>query len=125
MDFVSRTFDFNPGERSIVIGEIGVNHNNDRDTLFKLLDAGSLAGCDIIKLQRFKAEDEIAQSAPTTEYQVKAGEGESQLEMAKKLELPDQLLIEAYEYTAGVMAQNMLANFWVSAVWAESKSTTG
>lgn len=98
MDFISRKFDFNPGERCVVIGEIGVNHNNDRDTLFKLLDAGKLAGCDIIKLQRFKAEDEIAQSAPTTEYQVKAGEGESQLEMAKKLELPDELLIEAFEY---------------------------
>ncbi|MBT8435516.1 MAG: N-acetylneuraminate synthase family protein [Gammaproteobacteria bacterium] len=98
MDFVSRKFDFNPGERCIVIGEIGVNHNNDRDTLFKLLDAGSHVGCDIIKLQRFKAEDEIAESAPTTEYQVKAGEGDSQLEMAKKLELPDELLVEAYEY---------------------------
>lgn len=98
MDFVSRRFDFAPGERCIVIGEIGVNHNNDRGTLFALLDEGIEAGCDIIKLQRFKAEAEIAQSAPTTDYQVKAGEGESQLEMAKNLELPDDLLIEAYRY---------------------------
>ena len=98
MDFVSRKFDFKPGERCIVIGEIGVNHNNDRDTLFELLDQGAAAGCDIIKLQRFKAEAEIAQSAPTTEYQIKAGEGESQLEMARKLELPDELLNEAFEY---------------------------
>jgi len=98
MDFTSKKFDFSPGERCIVIGEIGVNHNNDRGMLFELLDRGVEAGCDVIKLQRFKAEDEIAQSAPTTEYQVKAGEGESQLEMAKKLELPDELLIEAFEY---------------------------
>lgn len=98
MDFVSKHFDFGPGERCIVIGEVGVNHNNDRSMLFELLDRGVEAGCDIIKLQRFKAEDEIAQSAPTTEYQVKAGEGESQLEMAKKLELPDELLVEAFEY---------------------------
>jgi sialic acid synthase SpsE len=98
MDFVSRKFDFKPGERCVVIGEVGVNHNNDRDTLFELLDRGCEAGCDIIKLQRFKAEEEIALSAPTTKYQAKAGQGESQLEMAKKLELPDELLIEAFEY---------------------------
>ena len=54
MDFVSKEFSFLPGERCVVIGEIGVNHNNDRAMLFELLDRGAEAGCDIIKLQRFK-----------------------------------------------------------------------
>lgn len=98
MDFTSKQFDFRAGERCIVIGEIGVNHNNDRDTLLQLIDAGVAAGCDVIKLQRFKAEAEIAESAPTTEYQANAGEGESQLAMAKKLELPDPWLLEAFDY---------------------------
>lgn len=98
MDFVSKTFDFNPGERCVVIGEIGVNHNNDASILFELIDRGVEAGCDIIKLQRFKAEEEIAETAPSTAYQKKAGVGDSQLEMARKLELPDELLIQGYEY---------------------------
>ena len=98
MDFDARQFDFAPAERCVVIGEVGVNHNNDRDTLFRLIDAGVEAGCDLIKLQRFKAEEEIAVTAPTTDYQVKAGEGESQLEMAKKLELPDAWLVEAHAH---------------------------
>jgi N,N'-diacetyllegionaminate synthase len=98
MDFVSKKFDFKHGERCIVIGEIGVNHNNNEETLFKLIDEGVKAGVDIIKLQRFKAADEIAVFAPSTEYQRNAGVGDNQLEMAQKLELPDELLKKAYEY---------------------------
>ena len=64
MDFISRQFDFKPGERCIVIGEIGVNHNRQEDMLFRLIDEGIAAGLDVIKLQRFKAEEEIATSPP-------------------------------------------------------------
>lgn len=98
MDFVSKEFSFKDGERCILIGEIGVNHNNDEATLFRLIDVGIESGLDIIKLQRFKAEDEISTLAPTTQYQVDAGEGDRQLEMAKKLELSDELLKKAFDY---------------------------
>lgn len=98
MDFVSKRFDFKPGERCIVIGEIGVNHNRDENLLFKLLDAGIDAGLDIIKLQRFVSEEEISTFAESTAYQKNAGQGDSQLEMAKKLELPDEWLVKAFDY---------------------------
>lgn len=98
MDFVSKKFDFKEGERCIVIGEIGVNHNRNKELLFKLIDAGIEAGLDVIKLQRFVSEEEISAFAPTTNYQQVAGEGKNQLEMAKKLELPDEWLVEAFEY---------------------------
>ena len=98
MDFVSQQFSFRPGERCIVIGEIGVNHNRREDMLFRLIDEGIAAGLDVIKLQRFKSEEEIASFAPSTDYQKKAGEGDSQLEMARKLELPDEWLVKAFEY---------------------------
>jgi sialic acid synthase SpsE len=98
MNFISNDFSFLPGERCVLIAEIGVNHNNDEATLFKLIDEGIRSGVDIIKLQRFKSSDEIAESAPTTEYQEEAGVGKSQLEMAQKLELPDHLLVKAFEY---------------------------
>ncbi|MGB4114926.1 MAG: N-acetylneuraminate synthase family protein [Polaromonas sp.] len=98
MDFVSKQFDFRPGERCIVIGEIGVNHNRQEDMLFRLIDEGIAAGLDIIKLQRFKAEEEIASFAPSTNYQKNAGSGDGQLEMARKLELPDEWLMKAFDY---------------------------
>lgn len=98
MDFVSKQFDFLPGERCIVIGEIGVNHNRQEELLFKLIDAGIEAGLDVIKLQRFESAEEISTYAGSTAYQKKARQGDSQLEMAKKLELPDEWLVKAYEY---------------------------
>jgi N,N'-diacetyllegionaminate synthase len=98
MDFVSKQFNFLPGDRCIVIGEVGVNHNGREDLLFRLIDEGIAAGLDVIKLQRFVAAEEIASSAPSTDYQKKAGVGDSQLEMARKLELPDPWLVKAFEY---------------------------
>jgi len=98
MDFVSKQFSFAPGERCIVIGEIGVNHNGSEDMLFKLIDAGIDAGLDVIKLQRFISEEEISTFAPSTDYQQKAGQGDSQLAMARKLELPDAWLAKAFDY---------------------------
>lgn len=98
MDFVSKAFDFKAGERCIVIGEIGVNHNGQEDMLFRLIDEGIDAGLDVIKLQRFISEEEISTYAPSTDYQQKAGQGDSQLAMAKKLELPDEWLVKAFEY---------------------------
>lgn len=98
MDFVSKQFSFKPHERCIVIGEIGVNHNRREDLLFRLIDEGIDAGLDVVKLQRFNSEEEIAAFAPSTNYQQKAGEGNSQLEMARKLELPDDWLVKAFEY---------------------------
>jgi len=100
MDFVSRTFDFNDEDECIIIGEIGVNHNGSRKMLFELLDEGIKAGLDVIKLQRFKAEEEISIHAETADYQKKSRAGDSQLEMAKQLELPDEWLVEAFDYCA-------------------------
>lgn len=98
MDFVSKQFKFAPGERCIVIGEIGVNHNRNEEMLFRLIDEGIAAGLDVIKLQRFISEEEISTYASSAEYQKKSGAGENQLAMAKKLELPDEWLVKAYEY---------------------------
>lgn len=98
MDFVSKHFDFKPGDRCIVIGEVGVNHNCDANILFQLIDQGIAAGLDVIKLQRFNSALEISQHAALADYQADAGMTENQLKMAQDLELPDDLLVKAFEY---------------------------
>ncbi len=98
MDFVANQFEFNPGERCIVIGEIGVNHNGDADLLFKLIDEGIAAGLDVIKLQRFNAALEISRHAALADYQAEAGMVENQLTMAQALELPDDVIVKAFEH---------------------------
>jgi len=39
-------------ERTIVIAEIGINHNGDLDIAKKLIDVANTAGCDAVKFQK-------------------------------------------------------------------------
>lgn len=98
MNFISKDFKFNKTDKPVLIGEIGVNHNKDRDLLFELINQGVQSGVDIIKFQRFNASLEISTFANKTSYQKKTSTEKSQLDLAKKLELPDKWLIDAFEY---------------------------
>lgn len=82
----------------ILVGEIGVNHNGDEETLFKLMDSGINAGIDVLKFQRFISKDEISKHAPSTNYQLVNQQAEKQLEMAESLELTDEQLWKAKRY---------------------------
>lgn len=73
-----------------ITAEAGVNHNGDLKTAFKLIDAAAAAGADAIKFQTFKAEQVVTSAGEMAAYQKKnIGKTESQLEMLKKLELPE------------------------------------
>lgn len=89
--------------RCFVIAEAGVNHNGDLPLAMKLIDAAVAAGADAVKFQTFRADKVIAPVAPKADYQIAmTGDHDSQLEMAKKLELPFEafrkLKIYAEEY---------------------------
>ena len=80
MDFISKSFSFKQNSKCVLIGEIGVNHNKDKNILFKLIDKGVESGVDILKFQRFNSAEEISSFAPLAEYQIHSGEKENQLE---------------------------------------------
>ena len=98
MDFVSKKINFRKCKRPYLIGEIGVNHNRNLETLFKLIDVGISSGVDIIKLQRFNSELEISKFAPSTNYQKNNSKIKNQLQLAKSLELPDEWIFKAFNY---------------------------
>jgi len=74
-----------------IIAEAGVNHNGSLDLARKLIDAAFKAGADAVKFQTYKTEKFISRIAPKAEYQRETtGDGESQFEMLKKLELGEE-----------------------------------
>lgn len=94
-----------PKTSTLIIAEAGINHNGNLATAFQLIDAAAKAGVDVVKFQTFTASYVISSCAPKAEYQKETtGTEESQLEMAKKLELPPKAYarLAAYCKTKGV-----------------------
>lgn len=87
-------------KRVLIIAEAGVNHNGDLNKAFELIDAASEAGADLVKFQTFKAEKLVSREAVKAEYQKKqtSGEGSTQFEMLKSLELSESDHYRLIEY---------------------------
>ena len=95
-----------PGLPCFIIAEAGVNHNGDMALAKQLIDAGAAAGVDAVKFQIFKADALISDLAPKAAYQKKnTGEAETQLEMARALELSfaEHQELQAYCAERGVL----------------------
>lgn len=74
--------------RTLIIAEVGVNHNGNIEKAKKLIDFASNAGADVVKFQTFTAKTLVVKSAEKAEYQKRlTNHLESQFDMLKKLEL--------------------------------------
>jgi N,N'-diacetyllegionaminate synthase len=74
-----------------VIAECGVNHNGSVDMAIALTDAAVAAGADAVKFQTFRSEALATSAAPKARYQQDTtGNAESQLDMLRRLELPEE-----------------------------------
>ncbi len=78
-------------KRTLIIAEVGVNHNGDINIAKKLVDAAADAGVDYVKFQTFKADKLVNKDAKQADYQIEnTGVVESQYQMLKRLELTDE-----------------------------------
>ena len=82
-----------------IIAEAGVNHNGDKNLAKQLIDAAVEAGADAVKFQTFHAENVVTSTAEKAEYQKSTtSSDESQYNMIKKLELPEETFREVANY---------------------------
>jgi N-acetylneuraminate synthase len=99
MDFTSRQFDFSAADRTVVVAEIGVNHNGSEETALRMIDAAAAAGADVVKFQAFRSEKEISRHAAKAAYQRESTSADgNQLEMCKALELSPASLRAVYRH---------------------------
>ena len=82
-----------------IIAEAGVNHNGSLKLARKLVEKAREAGADCVKFQTFLASEAVSRFAQKAQYQKETvPQGESQLEMVKRLELSFQAFEELKAY---------------------------
>lgn len=85
--------------KTLIIAEIGVNHNRNIELAKQMIDAAKEAGADIVKFQTGIAENLISRYAEKADYQkVTTGAEESQLDMCRKLLFPLEVFKELKAY---------------------------
>jgi sialic acid synthase SpsE len=53
-----------PTPKTLIIAEVGVNHNGDLDSAKQLIREAALAGADIVKFQTFNVDLLVTENAP-------------------------------------------------------------
>lgn len=87
--------------RTLIIAEVGVNHNGSIIIAKKLIDVAEDCGADAVKFQTFTAEKLVRFNAEKAAYQKEtSGTDETQFNMIKKLELDVVAHEELIDYCA-------------------------
>ena len=58
-------------KKTLIIAEVGVNHNSRLSNAFKLVDEAKNCGADYVKFQSFRAEFLATKNTPKVDYQKK------------------------------------------------------
>lgn len=103
--------------RTIIIAEVGVNHNGDIELAKRLIDVAAGAGADIVKFQTFNADRLVTRTAKKADYQNQAtGSKESQHEMLCCLELTYEMHKELIAHCAACNIEFFSTGFDIESV---------
>lgn len=81
--------------RSMIIAEVGLNHNGELDLARRSIEAAAKAGCDAVKFQNFRTEDFIQDQTRTLTYKSQGKEvTESFYELCKRNEFKPEWMGE-------------------------------
>ena len=97
---------------AIIIAEAGVNHNGSLELAKKMALVAKECGADVVKYQTAVPELVISKFAQKAEYQKQTtGDGESQLEMVRRLHFSFEAHKELKEYCDSIGIQYLSAAF--------------
>jgi N,N'-diacetyllegionaminate synthase len=82
---------------TLVIAEIGVNHNGDMGLAREMIAAAKDCGVPVVKFQTYKAEEVMTAKTPLAGYM--RGDDAGFLELARRLELRFEQTLELKTYT--------------------------
>ncbi len=86
--------------KTIIIAEIGPNHNGSLNLAKKLIKSAKLCGANYVKFQTYKTESIIVKNAKKANYQIKnTNNNDSQFDMLKKLELTQDNFLELKKFS--------------------------
>lgn len=94
-------------DKTLVIAEIGVNHNGDVGLAKEMISAAKDSGVDVVKFQTYKAEEVMTDETPLAGY-MKDGD-KNFLELARRLELSFYQTLELQSY-ANVLGIEFLSS---------------
>ncbi len=105
-EFKLQDFSIGIGKPCFIAAEIGVNFNGSMELAKQSIDEAAKAGANAVKFQTFKAEEFVAHKDLTYTYKNSKGKTitESQYDMFKRLELPDDWhsILKKYAESKGV-----------------------
>lgn len=103
--------------KTLIIAEIGVNHNGNINTAKKMIDVAKECGADIVKFQTFNTDALTSKFAKMAEYQKKnMGEEKSQKDMLKSLALSYDDFRELADYCKKVRIMFLSTPFDIGSV---------
>jgi len=85
-------------KKTLIIAEIGVNHNGSYNKAKKIINSAYKSGADIVKFQFFRAKNIATRNLRLTKYQKKNTKYKNQFDMLKKLELSDKQIISLTKF---------------------------
>lgn len=100
-----------------IIAEAGVNHNASLERAHQLIEAAAKSGVDAIKFQTAVIEEEVSENSELVDYQKNNSDNfKNQLELAKKVHLPNNVWQELKEHTEQLGLIFMSSAFSVAGV---------
>jgi N,N'-diacetyllegionaminate synthase len=103
--------------RVLIIAEAGVNHNGDFELAKQLIAVAADSGADFVKFQTFKADKLVTKTAVKADYQISnTKENNSQYEMLKKLEMPEQWHYDLINYANSLGIRFLSTGFDIESI---------